>query len=507
MRPDRLSAVLPRVTLYSILTAIEEDVRALLARHLSPQPPNDALGQDLAERAIARGLHDLGAAPNTLVELLPYVDFGDVWALVNRHASMLPPAWSATSKRHSQRIERMNGIRNRVMHSRPLDFDDLPLAMEFAETLDADETLDAPRLRETLVLLAENPLALLNRGPPDLASNETHNLPLPDFDETGFVGRRDIIEHINMLCLGPYPVITIVGDGGLGKTAAAVKAAYELLDDERSPFEATVWCTSKTTQLTVGDIRHIEGAISTSLGLMESIAANLGGTPASDPTDEVLEYLEQFRILLLIDNLETVLDDRIRSFLSRLPIGSKVLITSRIGLGSFEHPVKLTKLSSDEAVQLLRSLAKVRGVGDLLRMENKRVARYCERMNNNPLWLKWFVSGVQAGVRPEDLLAKPDDFLEFSMSNVYRYLSDGSRYVLQTMQVVPGKKSQAELSFMTGFDIDELQEALAQLCATNMVTMASTATGSSFETHYELAELPRTYLANDTPLSRRYMHK
>ena len=152
--------------------------------------------------------------------------------------------------------------------------------------------------------------------------------------------------------------------------------------------------------------------------------------------------------MLLIDNLETVLDDRIRSFLSRLPLGSKVLITSRIGLGAFEHPVKLTKLSADEAVQLIRSLAKVRGVGGLLNMDNRKSSeRYCQRMNKNPLWLKWFVSGVQAGVRPEDLLAKPDDFLEFSMSNVYEYLSDGSRNVLQTMQVVPGKKSQAELSF------------------------------------------------------------
>ena len=79
MRSDRLSAVLPRVALYSILTAIEEDVRALLARHLGPQAPSEVLGHIVAERAIARGLHDLGAAPVNLPELLPYVDFGDVW--------------------------------------------------------------------------------------------------------------------------------------------------------------------------------------------------------------------------------------------------------------------------------------------------------------------------------------------------------------------------------------------------------------------------------------------
>ena len=69
------------------------------------------------------------------------------------------------------------------MHSRPLDFDDLPPAMEFADNLHADAALDVPRLRETMVLLADNPLALLDRGPPDPDTNESHNLPLPDFDE------------------------------------------------------------------------------------------------------------------------------------------------------------------------------------------------------------------------------------------------------------------------------------------------------------------------------------
>jgi cold shock CspA family protein/tetratricopeptide (TPR) repeat protein len=498
-----LTTLLPRVALYSLLTAIEEDVRMVLIKHLEASTPTEVLGEDLSERARARAVRDLGECSDTLAELLPYVDFADVWQLVSRHHAVLPPVWPETSKRCSKRLERLSSIRNRVMHSRPLDFDDLPTVVEFATMIYDDDALDAPLLHETVRLLEDNPAALLDRGLPISDGGETHNLPFPDFDETGFIGRREVIEHIKGLCLGAYPVVTIVGDGGLGKTAAALKVAYELLDDERSPFDAVVWSTSKTTQLTARDILDIEGAISTSLGLMEAIALDLGASQAQEPMEEVLDYLEQFRILLILDNLETVLDDRIRSFLTRMPIGSKLLITSRIGLGSFEHPVKLPKLSGDESVQLIRSLAQVRGVGDLLRMENRRVARYCQRMDNNPLWIKWFVSGVQAGVRPESLLADPEQFLEFSMSNVYKYLSDSSREVLQTMQVVPGKKSQAELAFITGFDVDELQGALGQLSATNMVTMASTSTGSSFETHYELAELPRTYLAKRHPVDKQ----
>ena len=290
-----------------------------------------------------------------------------------------------------------------------------------------------------------------------------------------------------------------------GKTAAAVKVAYELLDDPASPFEATVWSTSKTTQLTAQDVVRIDGAIRSSLGLMTAVASELGGAQ-SDPVEEVLDYLRQFRILLILDNLETVLDDRIAGFLRRLPSGSKVLITSRIGLKSLEYPVRLPKFTTDESVQLLRAVARVRGQESLVHMDNRRLGGYCARMNNNPLWMKWFVSGVQAGVRPEDLLANPKTFLDFSMSNVYEHLSSTSRDVIQTLQVSAGRKSQAELAFLTELKVEDLQSALGQLCASNMVTMASTPTGSSFETHYQLGELAKTYLSKRHPVGKD-LHK
>src|SRR5207237_582340 len=141
-------SALPRVALYALLTAIEEDVRLVLTRHLDGLAPNVVIGEDLAQRAQERGLRDLGEEPKTLPELLVYIDFGDAWQLVNRHADALPPDWAAIAKRHARTIEQLNGVRNRVMHSRPLDFDDLPMTMEFVATLERRNTLSVPRLRE-----------------------------------------------------------------------------------------------------------------------------------------------------------------------------------------------------------------------------------------------------------------------------------------------------------------------------------------------------------------------
>src|SRR5690606_12594689 len=63
-----------------------------------------------------------------------------------------------------------------------------------------------------------------------------HNLPVPEFDETGFIGRRqEAKELLRMLFDRRYPVITVLGPGGAGKTALAVKALYDLIDDPKCP--------------------------------------------------------------------------------------------------------------------------------------------------------------------------------------------------------------------------------------------------------------------------------
>ncbi|CAM5328033.1 hypothetical protein SRIMM317S_01582 [Streptomyces rimosus subsp. rimosus] len=41
-----------------------------------------------------------------------------------------------------------------------------------------------------------------------------------------------------------------------------------------------------------------------------------------------------------------------------------------------------------------------------------------------PLYIRWFVAGVQAGKRPEELFNGNELLLDFCMSNVYQYLNE-----------------------------------------------------------------------------------
>ena len=64
---------------------------------------------------------------------------------------------------------------------------------------------------------------------------------------------------------------------------------------------------------------------------------------------------------MIMDNLESVKDDRIKAFLRNLPLPTKAIITSREGLDVAD--VKpLTGLRWEEAEELIKEESQVRGV-------------------------------------------------------------------------------------------------------------------------------------------------
>jgi LuxR family glucitol operon transcriptional activator len=503
-----MSLVIPRLTLYALLSSMEEDMRHVVRLQLVPQVPDarELFGDEIHDDAVKRLARERGDIPDApeSAELLPFIDFADAWQLINRHRPLLPASIGAHFKEATSDLETLVPIRNRVAHSRPLEYTDLPTVSAVVEKLLARAPDDWQHLQSMRTRLRDYPGLVFDIELPEAEDPLPNNLPDAEFDETGWLGRAEQVEKIKKLCLlGGHPVITIFGDGGVGKTSLALKVAYELLDLPNTPFDSIVWATSKTTTLTVNDIRGIEDSIRDSLGLIRHLADELVGQSSSDPTGDVIEYLREFRLLLVVDNLETVLDQRLREFLAEVPLGgSKILLTSRIAVGAYEHPVPLEPMTDDEAIRLLRALADVRGVGDLVAMDNKRLVKYCGRMKNNPLWIRWFVSGVQAGERPEALLGNPDHFLNYALSNVYEYLTDESRQILRVMQSVPGPHSQAQLAFLSDMTPGELQPALLQLATTNMVRMRRSPSGSSFETQYALGELARAYLSKHHPVPK-----
>jgi LuxR family transcriptional regulator, glucitol operon activator len=357
-----------RNTCFAILSAIETDLREIIGDLALSSGSLDILPTDVRQVTTTRfeqdNKHRPGVTPNDDIDLLQYTDFADLGKMIRLKAAEISALCGKDANFLAEAIEKMAPARNRVCHSRPLDEDDLPHFLDLSQLLARDfEKLQWRELNDVTAKIKQDPSFVFRLTIPAFwragVESVQHNLPLPDFDETGFIGRsteqRDVLKHVT----GPHPVISIVGEGGVGKTALAVSCLYAIIDSpEAKEWDAIVWISLKTRFLTPAGIKEIRDAIVSTVGIVQAATEMLGSPVTAPDVDALLrelrDYMERLRVILVIDNFETVSINGLRPLLSAVPKGSKVLITSRVGIGEIEVRYKLDPLRS----QAVRSLGK-----------------------------------------------------------------------------------------------------------------------------------------------------
>jgi tetratricopeptide (TPR) repeat protein len=382
------------------------------------------------------------------------------------------------------------------MHLRPLRFEDFPTVTDVTRTLTRRGGEKWPRTQRLRSQLGDNPDIANQYAPlfdPEESASVLHNLPTPDFDDTGFMGRAVQVEDLIKALRGPYPVITVLGTGGVGKTAIALNAAYEIATLPACPFDAIIWTTAKTSRLTQTDISEIHGSITTSIGIAQAALDVFNEKADSEPFSQVLELLGEFKILLVIDNLETILDDRIRAFVRDIPSGSKVLFTTRIGLGAYDFTVPIKEFPIREAEAYFRRVASVWKQDTLVGSGQEAIRGYCTRLNYSPLGIKWFVQAVASGVPPQRILSEPRDFLRFCLANVVDKLSRGASTILDVLVITSREQSPASLHFLSELPAVDVQEGLRELFASNLVNIITGKFGE--EDRYQVSPLALAYLS------------
>jgi predicted ATPase/class 3 adenylate cyclase len=222
---------------------------------------------------------------------------------------------------------------------------------------------------------------------PPLRTLEGHpnNLPL---QPTPLVGREREVEEVAERLRGEeVRLLTLTGPGGTGKTRLALQAGAELLE----AADDGVFFVSLAT---ITDPELVPSAIAGSLGLKESAEGSLMETLES--------YLQQKRLLLILDNFEQVLEGAtlVGALLGSCP-ELKVLSTSRMPLGLYgeqEYPVPplalpdprvlppLERLTQYEAVRLFVERAKaVKLDFEVTNESAPAVAEICIRLDGLPL--------------------------------------------------------------------------------------------------------------------------
>ena len=484
-----------RLTLFALLSEFETDAREQIATYICPDHSvKDDLGAEAYQTLQDRASKNLLIEDGSEVGLLVFLDIGDAIKIVLSNKTLLPSDLAASYNRYSKQLGLIPAIRNRVMHQRPLEFDDLPYTTDVLRNLAKNTRQFFKRTSAVFKSLSEGELQSTYASMFSYDSEPTvlNNLPQADFDDTGFMGRRNKIEELKKAILGPFPVITVLGVGGAGKSALALHVAYDILNDESSTFDAIIWTSAKTTRLTGSDVQDIAGSISSSVGVAEAALRELGSSEHSDPFSEIRNYLANFKILLFIDNLETILDERVRSFVRDIPSGSKVVFTSRIGLGAYDFVIPVENLDSKEATTYFRRVSTVWRLSELSHLPNETIVSYSKRLNFSPLGIKWFIQAISAGASPQRLLANPEDLLRFCLENIVDKLSDAARSLLLSLAITGREQSPASLHFLSDIEPWTVQDGLRELIACNLTSVIVSKFGE--EDRYRISTLAQTYI-------------
>lgn len=462
-----LAIRLTRMRMYALIDAFERDMRDVLRRYvLEEVSTEEALCHFLA------GAHDKQARDNTgdsESSLIEYLDFKQAYDLLNIHRALLPEALAREVRELTASTDRLVQVRNRVMHGRPLVPGD-PDALVSVLRLFAAKQWRA--LHEIWRVLEADPFwePVGEPNPMDFGL-ALHNLPLPDYDDTGLIGREADISRVIEMCKKKREnVITITGEGGIGKTALALEVAYRLVDDNDRPFDVVLWCSLKTERLTAEGVRRISQAVTSLTGAAEFLASVVDSSGLRT-YEQLADLLSGLKTLLVIDNLETVNSTSFVDLYEAMPADVRFLLTSRVGVGEIERRYPLAQLNEKDATRLLADFSNRRFVATLKRIAPTTRVEIVKRLRCSPLAIRWFVLAVESGREPLNLIRNQGELLDFCVRSVYDALSDEARPILQALFALARPATSDELVLLTEKQVDEISRAVKELTRGSLVVV------------------------------------
>ena len=292
------------------------------------------------------------------------------------------------------------------------------------------------------------------------------NLPAPTYSQ--FILRPQAMSEVQDGLRQRSAVALIVSLGGMGKTSLAREvAAGCLLDGAQPHFDAVVWVSDADRPGTT-----------TLSSVLDEIARTLDypGFTAFDHEEkrrEVEQLLRRSRVLLVVDNFETVLDGALLGWLLRLPEPSKALITSREYSRAFRNNtfvLELRGMSDAEAGELIRARLRV------LRMEQlagdpATLAPLVTATGGNPKAIEIALGCIKYEHRPfaaviDDLYAARGELVDDLFSRCWGLIDEAARRVLLAMPLFPnsaGPAALAAVSEVSAFAFDRAVERLTDL--------------------------------------------
>ncbi len=485
-----------RLSLFAIISEFEKDVRSVLRSNVTdPQDLAKVIGAEALEAAIIRLSGSNSDQSDANSDFFDFLDLGDEIKAIIGLRSHLPRSIKEIVEISKSKLGDLCAIRNRVMHRRPLAFSDFPDTLHITQPFAERGSPFFSGVAQAIQSSSKGTLYQDYRYPDVFESDSIvlNNLPQPDYDDTGFIGRKDQIQELKSAINGPYPVVTILGIGGVGKSALALQVAYDYLNDPDCKFDAIIWASAKTARLTGVDVENIVTSIKTSRDLADLAVKQIGSQKSDDPFAELQTILETFKVLIFFDNLETVLDDQIRNFVRQIPVGSKIVFTSRIGLGAFDFTIPLGGLTKGQALNYFKRVSSVWKQNSLLKISEDELDSHIKRLDYSPLGIKWFVQAISKGASAQRLLSDSRQLLSFCLDNIIDKLGSDAKLLLYILAITGREQSPASLHYIAEIGGSQVEDGLRELVGSNLILVISGKFGD--DDRYKITPLAMGYIS------------
>jgi AAA+ ATPase superfamily predicted ATPase len=287
-----------------------------------------------------------------------------------------------------------------------------------------------------------------------------HNLPQPDYGT--FIGREKELAQMHRI-LRPYPhsqypLVTIDGIGGIGKSTLALEVAHRYLREydtlsEEERFEAIIWTSAKSYVLTADGIATRQQVVRTLDDIYATIAVTLEREDIIDAPFEEQSKLVRYALisqptLLIVDSLEMVDDERVNAFLRELPPPTKAIITTRHRI-DIAYPVRLTGMPKEDGLVLIAQECAKKGVT----LTEAEAEKLYDRTGGVPLAIVWSVSRMGYGYDVEAVLHS----LSQPSEDLVRYVFEAA------MQRIRGTDAHRLLMALSLFAADASRDALGYM--------------------------------------------
>ena len=235
-----------------------------------------------------------------------------------------------------------------------------------------------------------------------------------------FVGREHELQFIAE-ALDPESNgwgVLIIGPGGIGKTALAIRAGHLA---PNSVYSTKIFLTAKPQNLTPqGAVDSKDFLLHDYTALLTELTRELGdeGIELVTPNKrarEVRRALENRHALIIFDNVETFNEDdsqRLFEFLRYLPRSCKAIVTSRRRVNAAVEVVRLDRLAKKDAHDLVNNLIaklKERSLRQVNVTEQEKADLY-EITNGNPQLIEWAIGRLD---RPQSQWRTVDEANRF----------------------------------------------------------------------------------------------